>query len=251
MLVFAAMLLLGILLGFVGAGGAGVMITMLSVGFNIPMHVALGTSLAAMAFTSLSGSISHFREGNVNRRLGLLMGAFGAVGAFWGAHISSSLASETLKPLTGVVLIFSATLIYLRVFHPKHPVFSIRCNNTGGLRFWLLTSVVGMFNGLVSGACGVGATPFIQLTLLIIFNVPLYQTVGTTMLVILPIAVLGSLGFLAAGHLDPTLFVQVLAGQIIGAYVGAKFIRMAPQLLLKSCMVLLPALGGIILLLSR
>lgn len=148
MLVFAAMLLLGILLGFVGAGGAGVMITMLSVGFNIPMHVALGTSLAAMAFTSLSGSISHFREGNVNRRLGLLMGAFGAVGAFWGAHISSSLASETLKPLTGVVLIFSATLIYLRVFHPKHPVFSIRCNNTGGLRFWLLTSVVGMFNGL-------------------------------------------------------------------------------------------------------
>ena len=44
---------------------------------------------------------------------------------------------------------------------------------------------------------------------------------------------------------------QVLAGQVIGAYVGAKFTRMAPQLLLKSCMVLLPALGGIILLLSR
>ena len=58
MLVFAAMLLLGILLGFVGAGGAGVMITMLSVGFDIPMQVALGTSLAAMAFTSLSGSVS-------------------------------------------------------------------------------------------------------------------------------------------------------------------------------------------------
>ena len=80
---------------------------------------------------------------------------------------------------------------------------------------------------------------------------PLYQTVGTTMLVIMPIAVLASLGFLAAGHLDPSLFMQVLAGQIIGAYVGAKFTRKAPQLLLKSCMVLLPALGGIILLLSR
>ena len=245
------MLLLGTLLGFVGAGGAGVMITMLSVGFDVPMHVALGTSLAAMVFTSLSGSISHFREGNVNRRLGLLMGAFGAVGAFWGAHISSSLASATLKPLTGVVLIVSALLIYLRVFHPQHPLFSMRCSASKGARFWLLTGIVGMFNGLISGACGVGATPFIQLTLLIIFNVPLYQTVGTTMLVILPIAALGSLGFLAAGHLDLMLFVQVLAGQVIGAYVGAKFTRMAPQLLLKSCMVLLPALGGIILLLSR
>lgn len=251
MLVFAAMLLLGILLGFVGAGGAGVMITMLSVGFGIPMHVALGTSLAAMAFTSLSGSISHFREGNVNRRLGMLLGAFGAVGAFWGAHISSALSSATLKPLTGGVLILSALLIYLRVFHPKHPVFSIRCNNAKGVRFWLLTGIAGMFNGLVSGACGVGATPFIQLTLLIIFNVPLYQTVGTTMLVILPIAALGSLGFLTAGHIDPALFMQVLAGQTIGAYAGAKFTRMAPQLLLKSCMVALPALGGIILLLAR
>lgn len=73
------------------------------------------------------------------------------------------------------------------------------------------------------------------MTLLIIFNVPLYQTVGTTMLVILPIAAFGSLGFLAAGHLDLVLFLQVLAGQVIGAYVGAKFTRMAPQLLLKGC----------------
>ena len=130
-------------------------------------------------------------------------------------------------------------------------MFNIRFGTARGARFWILTGIVGMFNGLVSGACGVGATPFIQLTLLIIFNVPLYQTVGTTMLVILPIAALGSLGFLAAGHLDPVLFLQVLAGQTIGAYVGAKFTRMAPQLVLKGCMVLLPALGGIVLLLSR
>ena len=251
MLVFAAMLLLGILLGFVGVGGAGVMITMLSVGFDIPMQVALGTSLAAMAFTSLSGSVSHFREGNVNRRLGLLLGAFGAAGAFCGAHISSGLASATLKPLTGVVLMLSAFLIYLRVFHPANPLFSFRFTSTRGVKFWLLTGMVGVFNGLVSGACGVGATPFIQMTLLIIFNVPLYQTVGTTMLVILPIAAFGSLGFLAAGHLDLVLFLQVLAGQVIGAYVGAKFTRMAPQLLLKGCMVALPGLGGLILLLAR
>ena len=46
------------------------------------------------------------------------------------------------------------------------------------------------------------------------------------MLVILPIAAFGSLGFLAAGHLDLVLFLQVLAGQVIGAYVGAKFTRM-------------------------
>ena len=134
-----------------------------------------------MVFTSLSGSISHFREGNVNRRLGALLGLFGAGGAFMGAHISSALSSATLKPLTGAVLLISALLIYLRVFHPRHPLFSLRCNADKGVVFWMLTVIVGICNGLISGACGVGATPFIQLTLLIIFNVPLYQTVGTTM----------------------------------------------------------------------
>ena len=108
-----------------------------------------------------------------------------------------------------------------------------------------------MGNGFLSGACGVGATPFIQLTLLIVFDVPLYQTVGTTMLVILPIAALGSLGFLSTGHLDPLLLAQVLAGQTVGAYIGAKGTRLAPPWLLKGAMVTLPALGGAILLLAR
>lgn len=41
-MIFLSMLLLGTLIGFVGAGGAGVTITLLTVGFNIPIHIALG-----------------------------------------------------------------------------------------------------------------------------------------------------------------------------------------------------------------
>ena len=96
-----------------------------------------------------------------------------------------------------------------------------------------------------------GAASFIQLSLLLVFNAPLYQTVGTTMLVILPIAVLGGAGFLSAGHLEPLLFVQVLLGQTIGAFFGAKLTRLAPQILLKIAMVALPAFGGFILFLAR
>ena len=245
MLVFAAMLLLGAVIGFVGAGGAGVMITLLTVGFDVPIHTALGTSLAAMAFTTLSGSYSHFREGNVLRRL------FGAVGAFCGALISSSLDTAVLTPLTAAALLLSALLIYLRIFHPHSPLFRQRFLTPRGGRFWLLAGLTGLINGLISGACGVGAASFIQLSLLLVFNAPLYQTVGTTMLVILPIAVLGGAGFLSAGHLEPLLFVQVLLGQTIGAFFGAKLTRLAPQILLKIAMVALPAFGGFILFLAR
>ena len=251
MFIFAAMLLLGAVIGFVGAGGAGVMITLLTVGFNVPIHTALGTSLAAMAFTTLSGSYSHFREGNVLRRLGLAMGLFGAVGAFCGALISSSLRTEILTPLTAAALLLSALLIHLRIFHPQSPIFRQRFFTPKGGRFWLLAGLTGLVNGLISGACGIGAASFIQLSLLLVFNVPLYQTVGTTMLIILPIALMGGAGFLSAGHLEPLLFVQVLLGQVTGAFFGAKLTRLAPQILLKVAMVALPAAGGIILLMAR
>ena len=251
MVIFAAKLQLGAVIGFVGAGGAGVMITLLTVGFNVPIHTALGTSLAAMAFTTLSGSYSHFREGNVLRRLGLAMGLFGAVGAFCGALISSSLHTEVLTPLTAAALLLSALLIHLRIFHPQSPIFRQRFFTPKGGRFWLLAGLTGMVNGLISGACGIGAASFIQLSLLLVFNVPLYQTVGTTMLIILPIALMGGAGFLSAGHLEPLLFVQVLLGQVTGAFFGAKLTRLAPQILLKVAMVALPAAGGIILLMAR
>ncbi|SDF88546.1 sulfite exporter TauE/SafE family protein [Desulfovibrio legallii] len=251
MAMIAAMLALGLLLGFVGAGGAGLMITVMTVGFDVPVHTALGTALASMVFTTLSGSVSHFREGNVRRRLGLALGLCGALGAFAGARVSATVPPAALTPITAAVMLLSALLIYLRVFHPDLPLLHHRCNLGRGARFWGLTACTGVGNGFLSGACGVGATPFIQLTLLIVFDVPLYQTVGTTMLVILPIAALGSLGFLSTGHLDPLLLAQVLAGQTVGAYIGAKGTRLAPPWLLKGAMVTLPALGGAILLLAR
>lgn len=250
MLIFFAMLLLGGIVGFVGAGGAGVTIALLTACFGVPVHTALGTSLAGMMFTTLSGSFSHFREGNVLVRLGASIGLFGAVGAFAGASFSSGLDGETLRPFTGAVLLLSSCLFYLKLFRGDCMLFRWRVRDDGALRHWLHVSCFGLFNGLLSGAFGVGAAPFIQLTLMIVFHVPLYMTVGTTMMVILPIAALGGAGYLWHGHLDPLLFAQVLSGQMLGAYVGAKFTRLAPLWLLRACVVLTPATGGLILLLE-
>lgn len=57
--------------------------------FHIPIHTALGTSLAGMAFTSLSGAYSHYREGNIQMKIGLIVGGFAAVGSFFGAKLTS------------------------------------------------------------------------------------------------------------------------------------------------------------------
>ena len=64
----------GYFIRFVGAGGAGFIIAILTLVFHIPIHVALATSLTAMAFTTLSGVVSHYREGNVALIIGGIVG---------------------------------------------------------------------------------------------------------------------------------------------------------------------------------
>lgn len=115
-MIFWAMILLGCLLGFAGAGGAGLTITLLSVGFGVPIHTALGVALAAMSFTMLSGAVSHFREGDVLLRLGLTTGGAGMLGAFAGARISDALPGDILSKMTAALMLASSVLLYFILF---------------------------------------------------------------------------------------------------------------------------------------
>ena len=110
-MIFLAMLLMGMMIGFVGAGGAGVTITLLVVGFNIPMHAALAVALSAMIFTTLSGAYSHFREGEVVVKTGAVLGAGGTLGAFAGANVSLMLDEEIVRQMTSWIMLFSAVLL--------------------------------------------------------------------------------------------------------------------------------------------
>lgn len=118
-LIILVMFLLGIILGFIGAGGAGFVIALLTILFHVPIHTALGTSLAGMAFTSLSGAFSHYREGNIQMKIGLIVGVFAAFGSFFGARLTSLIPADLLHYLTAGMLFLSALLILVRLFIVK------------------------------------------------------------------------------------------------------------------------------------
>ena len=94
-----------------------------------------------------------------------------------------------------------------------------------GLRFWMASCGVGMVSGLLSGTFGIGGTPYILIGLLAIFGMTVQQAAGTTMLITLPIALLGGIGYLINGHLDLNLLVEVVSGLMTGTFIGAKFTR--------------------------
>src|SRR5213080_2899027 len=105
------MFVLGMLLGFVGAGGSGFIIAILTVLFGVPIHTALGTSLAAMVFTTLSGAFSHFRQGNIAVKTGLIVGGFGAVASFFGSKLAGLIPVQSLHWLTAGMLFLSAVIL--------------------------------------------------------------------------------------------------------------------------------------------
>lgn len=245
MMIIITMFLLGILLGFIGAGGAGFVIALLTVLFGFPIHTALGTSLAAMAFTTLSGAYSHFREKNVAVKLGMIVGLSAFFSSFAGAKLAVYIPEELLHYFTAAMLILSAVCMAVKLFMASDSSHvTIR-----GSQLWVRGIWIGLLTGLLAGMFGVGSAPFIQLGLLIFLHVSLRQSVGTTMLVILPISVGGGLGYVTEGFVDWLLLVKVLIGTMTGAYVGAKFTNLAPKHVLKIAVIATPAVAGLILLL--
>lgn len=244
-----AMITLGLLVGFVGGGGAGFVIAILTTIFGVPVHTAFGTSLSAMVFTSISGAYSHSKENNLVLRVGLATGLFGAIGAFVGSLTADLISGDILKWLTAGMMFFSSGLLWFRLFTSFGNVWA----NLGGkeiqsgIRFWIAACGVGFVTGGLSGLLGIGAAPFIQIGLLVFFGLTVQQAAGTTMLVILPVAFVGGIGYYTAGNWDILLFIQVAAGMIIGSYIGAKFTARLHPMVLKVAMIAVPIVAAIIL----
>lgn len=240
------MLLLGAMLGFVGAGGSGFIIAVLVSFFAIPIHVALATGMAAMFMTMISGAYSHFREGNTDVKTGALIGVFGAAGAYMGTKLAHQIPENILTWLTGFMLILSGLLIWYRTRLQETERGSVTN------RFFGAKVVgIGLVTGGLSGAFGIGSTPFIQLALISILKKSLRVVAGTTMLIILPIAFFAAVGYSQSGYLDWALLLKVISGTMIGSYIGAKFTNRAPRPLLRSAMVFTPSFSGTLLLLQQ
>lgn len=251
MAIIITMLLMGVLLGFVGAGGAGFIIAILTVVFHIPIHVALATSLTAMAFTTLSGVISHYREGNVVLTIGGIVGGCGAIGSYIGSKFGSLIPAHLLHWFTAGMLFLSAIFMFIKLimFRNRKQLF------LGGQKELSINSLMkcvclGLVTGILAGSFGIGSAPFIQLGLMVLLGLTIQQSVGTTMLVILPIAIGGGLGYSSEGYLDYILLLQVLLGTMLGAYIGAKFTNYAPRMLLRFSMIMTPVLAGCMLLME-
>ena len=104
--------IIGFICGFIGAGGGMMMLLILTSVMGYELKTAVGTSVFIMAFTALTGAVSHFAIGGMPDMLvWVLCVIFTLLWARIAAVFANKAQPKTLNQATGVVLVVLGIVI--------------------------------------------------------------------------------------------------------------------------------------------
>jgi hypothetical protein len=209
------------------------------------LHVALGTAMATVIFTSASSLRAHDRHGAVNwsvlRRLlpGIVVGT--GLGTLLARNIPTF-------PLAVIFVVFVLYMASSMLFNWK-PKPTRQLPGTAGLL------VAGTAIGVCSALAAMGGAT-LTIPFLVFCNVPFHMAIGTASAVGFPIAVVGTMGYIVNGwgatglpaHSVGYIYLPALVGFTVGsmvlAPVGARLAHRTSERALKRIFaVVIGALG--------
>lgn len=192
----------GFFAGLLGIGGGLVMVPTLTMLFvaqsNFPsdevLHMALGTSMATILFTSLSSLRTHHQHGAVLWKIVLQITPGILLGTVLGTLLASRVPAKPLAVFFTVFVCFMAAQMFLEV----KPKPSRELPGAGGV--FAVGTGIGSISALVAIGGGAFTVPFLNWC-----NVQMQKAIGTSAAVGFPIAVGGSLGYIYNGWGHPNL----------------------------------------------
>ena len=103
----------GVTSGLFGVGGGVIMVPAMMFFLKMDIRLAVGTSLAVIIPTALSGTLKHYSQGNVDWRAAASLIPTAIAGGYLGAWLVTQVSSDLLKRgfggflvLVGVKLLF-------------------------------------------------------------------------------------------------------------------------------------------------
>lgn len=242
----------GVFAGMFGIGGGAILVPVLLLLFDAQhfpsghlLHLALGTSMATIIFTSLSSLRKHHQLGAVNWPIvrnitpGILIGT--AVGSLF----ATSASPRFMGIFFALFVYYAATQILL----DKRPHPSRQLPGAAGM------TLAGVFTGWLSSMVSIGGGTVV-VPFLLWCNVSIRNAIGTSAAIGFPVAIGGTAGYILTGRnisalpVDTLGFVYlpalfwVAVASVITAPLGAKAAhRMKVGMLRKLFAVLLIALA--------
>lgn len=203
----------GFIAGLFGVGG-GIFIApglMLLGGF--PQRVAHGTSLATSALFAAAGVVAYALNSAVDVVAAMLIFGGSSLGVLVGADLLDRVRIRTLQVAFVVLLAVTAGRL-LAGTSESDGYLSL----TVAVAFALLG--LGLAVGLVAGLMGVGGGVIVVPALVLLFEVGNVTAKGTSLLVVLPTALIGTLRNLRNGNVDLRGALVAGAGGVLSAFGG-------------------------------
>ncbi|WP_126447286.1 sulfite exporter TauE/SafE family protein [Sulfuricystis multivorans] len=185
----------GFFAGLLGVGGGAIMVPVLALMFAAQgfadaqvMHLALGTSMAAIVFSSISSLRAHHRHGAVRWPIVRSIAPGILIGTFLGAQLASLIPTRPLAIFFTVFMSYVA-LQMLANIKPK-PSRQL----PGPVGMFLVGSGIGAISALAAIGGGSLSVPF-----MVWCNVRMHEAIGTSAAIGFPIALAGTAGYLFGG----------------------------------------------------
>jgi len=248
----------GVLAGLLGVGGGLLIVPALVFVFDAygiaqysTTHIAIGTSLATIIFTSMSSVLAHHRHGAVMWPVFRDLTPGLITGAFIGAAIADFLSSDVLSKVFGVFeLLIAAHMLLDRKPSPHREL-------PGKIGLFGVGNFIGSMSAIIGIGGGTLTVPF-----LVWCNKTIHKAIATSAACGLPIALAGAAGFIlaglnesglpdsASGYLYWPAFAGIAIVSMLTAPIGARMAHTLPTKKLKKVFALLLVALGVRMLLG-
>jgi len=207
--------------GLTGVGGAIVMIPLLlyvppwlGTG-RLALHEIAAITMVQVFAAAASGLAGHLREGFVDRRLAVTLGAGMMIGSLVGAIASRWLPPAALQGIFATMAVAGAVMLLAMKIRPEDAVT--------GAPPW--SAVVGfslaLGVGLLAGAVGAGGAFLLIPLMLSVLHIPPRIAVGSSLAIALAGATAGLAGKFISGQVPGWTALALVAGALPSAQLGA------------------------------
>ncbi|WP_418865033.1 sulfite exporter TauE/SafE family protein [Senegalimassilia anaerobia] len=233
----------GVMSGLLGVGGGTIMVPIFRLAFGMSPLASTATSLFAIIPTSISGVVAHARAKTCVPKLGLALGAGGAVMSPMGVWLASVSPGWLVICVAAIVIGFSAFKMFKKAVKcaptpragraggnaqdasakavPDQPVLS--------RKQYLQGACIGLIAGLASGYVGVGGGFIMVPLMLAVLDIPMSLASGTSLIAIMILAIPGVIEQGLLGNIEYLAGIAIVVGSIPGALVGARLVRVVPE----------------------
>jgi uncharacterized protein len=215
--------------GLLGAGGAFVMIPLLlyvppllEVG-QLDMKAVAGVTMVQVLVAASTGMLAHRRHGAVNAGLVWTGGVAMATASFVGAFASKYASERGLLLVFAIMVTVAAALVFVGAGRDDR-----RWDETPLTFSRMRVAAVGGVVGLAAGLVGAGGGFLLVPLLLVVADIPIRVTIGSSLAITALGAITGFAGKLLAGQIPLAPTLAVVAGAIPGARLGAAVSRRLP-----------------------